>query len=78
MSVEPSNGLSCRNGGVCATRGSCYYWQKEDKNLGKTRKGSPAYKELLKEYRSAVCNKADKGLCCPAKGRSRPELTITN
>ena len=70
MSVQPSNGLSCKNGGVCATRESCYYWQKKDKELNNTRRGSTARKELIKEYKSAVCNKADKGLCCPAEGRS--------
>ena len=69
MSVQPLNGLSCQNGEVCATRESCYYWQKKDMELNNTRRGSTARKELMKEYKSAVCNRADKGLCCPANGR---------
>ena len=76
MPVKPSKGLSCPNAGVCATRDSCHHWQKKDRELNNTRKGSAAYKKLIKEYKSAICNRADKGLCCPEKGKNILEIDL--
>ena len=75
MPVEPSRGLSCQNLEVCATRNSCPHWQKKTKDLVNA-KGSPAYKNLLQEFKSAICNRADKGLCCPFKGKNNLEVDL--
>ena len=73
--MEPSRGLSCQNYGVCATRDSCPHWEQKSKELANA-KGSPAYKNLLQEFKSAICNRADKGLCCPYKGKNNLEVDL--
>ena len=74
--MEPSRGLSCQNREVCATRDSCPHWQKKSKELGNATKGSPAFINLLHEFKSAICNRADKGLCCPYEGKNNLEVDL--
>ena len=63
--VTSSTGLSCTENRQCATRGSCPYWIEKDVKLKQLPKNSYEQRELIKEYRSAICNKQEKGLCCP-------------
>ena len=72
--MEPSRGLSCQKSEVCLTRDSCPHWQKKTKELDNA-KGS-AYKNLVQEFKSAICNRADKGLCCPYEGKNNLEVDL--
>eukprot|EP00091_Calanus_sinicus_P024229 TRINITY_DN8576_c1_g1_i1.p1 TRINITY_DN8576_c1_g1~~TRINITY_DN8576_c1_g1_i1.p1 ORF type:complete len:130 (+),score=8.51 TRINITY_DN8576_c1_g1_i1:68-457(+) len=61
--LTSSIGSACAENSQCATLSSCPYWIEKDVKL----KNSNSFekRELIKEYRSAICNKKEKGLCCP-------------
>ena len=56
---------SCPIDGQCATKDSCSFWKEKGDQLKQLPRGSPERNRLLEEFKSAICNKEKKGLCCP-------------
>merc|ERR1719450_181035 len=65
--VQPSVGLSCPDNSLCATRTSCYFWAEKEILLTQLPRNSVERKTLIAEFRSNVCNKPLKALCCPVE-----------
>jgi hypothetical protein len=63
--VKSKLGWTCSNNFECSTRHSCPYWAEKDVQLNQLKRGSSAKAKLIEEYKSAICNKKEKGLCCP-------------
>ena len=63
--VTPSTGSACAENRQCATLGSCPYWIEKDKRLNQLPQNSDEKRKLIKEFKSAICNKQERGLCCP-------------
>ena len=63
--VKSKLGWTCSNNFVCSTRHSCPYWAEKDVELNQLKRGSSAKTKMIEEYKSAICNKKEKGLCCP-------------
>jgi hypothetical protein len=63
--VKPKLGWTCSNNFECSTRHSCPYWAEKDVELNHLKRGSSAEAKMIEEYKSAICNKEEKGLCCP-------------
>ena len=63
--IEPSQGMTCPNEMECATRNSCPHWSQKDIKLNKLENSSDEKRKLIEEFKSAICNKREKGLCCP-------------
>ena len=61
--LETTTGNSCPLERTCATRNSCPYWQEKNVELRTLARG-PARKELINQFKSAICNKEKEGLCC--------------
>eukprot|EP00092_Neocalanus_flemingeri_P037572 GFUD01040907.1.p1 GENE.GFUD01040907.1~~GFUD01040907.1.p1 ORF type:complete len:476 (+),score=104.91 GFUD01040907.1:85-1512(+) len=63
--LDPSPGKSCPANQQCAIKDSCPYWKEKYLELDELPTGSREKKLLIKEIKSAICNKGKKGLCCP-------------
>ena len=63
--IETSQGMTCPNDMECAARHSCPHWAEKDITLSKLENNSDEKRNLIEEYKSAICNKREKGLCCP-------------
>ena len=70
--VEASIDKSCPLDKQCATRVSCPFWIEKNKELKLLQKGSRARSRLIQEFKSAICNKEKKALCCPKISSSIP------
>merc|ERR1712227_687949 len=65
--ITPSVGSSCSRSQVCATKLSCNYWEEKEssvKNLPNY-KTTSQFKQYLREAKNAICNRAERALCCP-------------
>ena len=62
--VEASN-KKCLTNSICATRDSCPHWKTKSDKLKTLRRGSYEYNRLREEIQEEICNKQEKGLCCP-------------
>jgi len=56
---------NCEKGETCKYRTSCPEFQTQKANLDKLSRRSQEYKETLIKIRTSVCNKKEKGVCCP-------------
>ena len=70
--VGATLGKSCSLDKQCATRDSCPFWIEKNKELKLLQKGSRARSRLIQEFKSAICNKERKALCCPKISSSIP------
>ena len=62
--VGATLGKSCSLDKQCATRDSCPYWREKSDQL-KSLQGR-ARSSLIQQFKSAICNKDKKALCCPS------------
>jgi len=62
--VEPKY-RQCVSSEVCTTRESCPHWERKYKKLNSLPRNSNEYTKILKDMKSAVCNRKQRGLCCP-------------
>ena len=56
----------CIEGKECVHRDDCAAWSSKRSRLNPREKTTQTYRDLLAELREEVCNKKEKGVCCPA------------
>jgi len=57
----------CKEGEECIHRDRCQSWSTKRAQLKPEERGNQFYKDLLAELRESVCNKKEKGVCCPPR-----------
>jgi len=67
--IEATRGLACPKNARCATKNSCPLWSERDAKLNQLPNNSDERRALIEEYKSEICNKADRGLCCPVESQ---------
>ena len=60
-----SRGSSCPTREVCATRVSCKYWVDRGSSVKNLSGQNPLRKKYIRDARNAICNKAERAVCCP-------------
>ena len=57
----------CKDGKECVHRDRCPSWSHKRSQLKKEERNTQFYKDLLAELQESVCNKKQKGVCCPPR-----------
>jgi len=60
-------GNRCKDGKECVHRDGCPSWKHKRAQLKPEERSTQFYKDLLAELKESVCNKKEKGVCCPPR-----------
>ena len=71
-----SGGSSCPTGQVCATRVSCKYWVDRESSVQNLSGQNPLRKKYIRDAKNAICNKAERAVCCPIDDGIDPDCNM--
>jgi len=71
-----SRGSSCPTDQVCATRKSCKYWVDRENSVKSLSEQNPQRKKYISDARNAICNRAERAVCCPIDDGIDPDCNM--